>query len=251
LFHFWNRNDLATEKTWPHLPYLLKKTKIVVWHKFCVIVLLVGFTVIDVTVSTSCKRGKIMVKKMVMLVTLAVLLPLLPVGPAQADIIALYGPASLGQDYPNISMATQEIIDAGLHGNAGWSGYWNGWPNWSFNPPNLDYVAENNGLKSSTSLSSGVTYPGSSLHASGTGSASSNNPESTASSGFSIVFTPAVNCKYTLTGIAVGDGAGVSLTEWAYGYGTPKVLLSSTTEGFTGSFNLHDQILSAGKQYTL
>jgi hypothetical protein len=168
-------------------------------------------------------------RKMVVVVVFAALLVSLHGGMAQADIIALYGPPELGQDFPNLSMSTNEIIDGGSHGNQSRSGYWEkGWTDWSFNPAPLSYSDSDLGA-SSTSLSSSVTYPGSYLEAQASGTASSGNYNSTASSRFDLTFTPAVNCTYHLTGSLSGDNAGVSFIAWASSW--YYVLPFTTTPG--------------------
>jgi hypothetical protein len=157
-----------------------------------------------------------MLRKMVLVAVSAALLLSFHGRLAQADIIALYGPPELGQDFPNLSMAARETIDNGIHGNEGWSGYWDQWPNWSFKPAPLSYSDPNLGL-SSTSLSTSITYPGSYLLAQGSGSAYSANYNSTAGSGIIITFKTAVNCTYHLVVSALGDNAGVSFTAFPYG----------------------------------
>jgi hypothetical protein len=176
-----------------------------------------------------------MVKKVVVSAILAVLLLALQGPGAQADIIALYGPPEWGQGYPNMSISARENIDNGLYGDAGWSGYWTtGQTDRSFNPAPLSYEDSSkttDSNSSGTSLSSGVYYPGNYLHAQANGTAFSENPDSTASSGITLMFKVAVPCTYHLWGSVTGDNAGVGFTAFPDGAPWHYELDPNTTRG--------------------
>lgn len=102
----------------------------------------------------------------------------------------------------SIHVTALEQINNGINGQNGLNNLIIN--SWDVNPnPHLSYSPEQGNTATATINSSG-SYNGSTLCASGSGSASSNF-SSGASSGFTITFTPNVDCKYYLTLSLSGD----------------------------------------------